>query len=157
MGVSSLCWQESKYKQFNAARGGGMYTPIPNTSNDGGWGITQLTNAPPTYTQIWKWDDNADAGKTRFDPCVSAAPNHLAALVIGTEIILSDEHKAKEAWYHYQQGLGEAAEHYWVLKSAEGENPDELIPNPHSGHQNGIDHANLCWGNYNAKPWQNEP
>ena len=71
LGFNKIIAQESKGIHFNAAG-------EPIRSFDGGYGICQLTNPPPTYEQVWNWKANVDAGLQLFAQKRAAAIAYLS-------------------------------------------------------------------------------
>jgi len=61
-----IACQESRYKQFNADREGGIGLPLIGKNDKGkaigGAGIMQLYNPPPTADQFWNWRNNINGG-----------------------------------------------------------------------------------------------
>jgi hypothetical protein len=55
-GLDRIIKNESKFKQFINADG------EPIVSFDGGFGLTQMTNPKPSYSEAWNWKDNIRAG-----------------------------------------------------------------------------------------------
>lgn len=55
-GFDEIVAQESKYKHFINADG------QPVVSFDGGYGLVQMTNPPPTFEQCWNWKENIKRG-----------------------------------------------------------------------------------------------
>lgn len=72
-------------KQFNETgtfhSGDADIRYTPNASNDGGFGIFQLTNPVPTAQQLWSWHANCDEGISRLNSAQTYADNWMNAPV----------------------------------------------------------------------------
>lgn len=58
--LKKLIFQESKYKHFIEL------DAHPVVAGDKGFGLCQLTNPEPTYSQIWSWKENLDSAMSRL-------------------------------------------------------------------------------------------
>ncbi len=63
---------EAAYPTLNALGRG------PTLSTDGGFGVMQLTNPPPLYSQIWHWQKNIDSAIRRLSGHLDAERTWLA-------------------------------------------------------------------------------
>lgn len=71
-GFDRIVAQESRCRHFTAAG-------LPVVSFDGGIGLCQLTNPPPTPRQAWDWRANLDAGLALFAAKRAVAEHRLGA------------------------------------------------------------------------------
>lgn len=71
-GFEKLIAQESHFKNFIDADG------EPLVAFDGGYGLTQMTNPAPTYTQVWNWKENIKGGCTLYQSKQKEAKTHLS-------------------------------------------------------------------------------
>ncbi len=58
-GFDKILNHETSLKHFDA-------TGYPKKSFDNGYGMAQLTNPAPSFTQVWNWKQNIDAGLVLF-------------------------------------------------------------------------------------------
>ncbi|MEW7312424.1 hypothetical protein AB1E22_06815 [Buttiauxella gaviniae] len=72
-GFDKLLEQETAAKHFI------NFDSQPITSFDQGYGITQMTNPVPTYTQVWSWKENILGGATLYRQKRQEAENYLSA------------------------------------------------------------------------------
>ena len=56
---AQLVREESSCRQFDSSG-------LPVHSSDNGFGLTQLTNPPPTVAQVWDWQANIDESQSRL-------------------------------------------------------------------------------------------
>ena len=66
--VRKVIGKESSCLQFRSG--------FPHKSNDGGYGLMQLTNPSPTEVQIWSWTANVAKGATVLDEKIGWANGH---------------------------------------------------------------------------------
>jgi hypothetical protein len=74
--LRQIACQESRYKQFDARREGGIGMPLIGYSEDGvkgGVGIMQLYRPKPNPEQVWNWRENIKAGKVLYEEKYYAA------------------------------------------------------------------------------------
>ncbi|HAU4370991.1 TPA: hypothetical protein F6W26_24190 [Citrobacter amalonaticus] len=72
-GFDKLLEQETSSKNFI------NFDSEPITSFDQGYGITQMTNPVPTYTQIWNWKENILGGASLYRQKRNEAENYLGS------------------------------------------------------------------------------
>lgn len=70
--LPKLIAQESSYRQFNSTS---AEPADPFASFDGGYGLMQITNPPPTVSQVWSWKANVDEGVSRMNTALTTASN----------------------------------------------------------------------------------
>lgn len=70
-GFDKLLEQESQFKNFINA------DSEPVVAGDSGYGMTQLTTPPPTFTQIWSWKENIRGGAHLFQQKQASAKAYL--------------------------------------------------------------------------------
>ena len=105
----AIVGQESKFKHF---RNNGE----PVKSFDNGYGLTQLTNPRPTYTQAWHWQRNLDAGLALYARKKAEATAYLSAAK-RTYTAAQLERETVSRWNggHYHVWDGKAGA--WVRRS----------------------------------------
>ena len=137
--------------------GGTLGYPLPNgfttssdtdepllSGTDGGYGLGQLTLAPPTREQQWNWHANLDESASRLLECYNRTQQHLLGLPGIENVTLTMENFYREAWAKYNGGLGT---NYYSSISG-----NQLVKNPLL--RRDVDaHVEACWANYGAQPW----
>lgn len=73
LGFDKLLEQESRFKNFIESDG------YPVVSFDSGYGMTQLTNPPPSYVQVWNWKENIRGGTGLYKVKQAEAKKYLSS------------------------------------------------------------------------------
>jgi len=96
-GFDRIVAKESTYKQFiNADR-------EPVVTFDGGYGLTQLTNPKPKYTEVWDWKANIRTGIKLYQAKRMEAKNYLAGGKNGKRSY-TEEQLELETWCRWNSG-----------------------------------------------------
>ncbi|MRS17519.1 hypothetical protein GJV06_21805 [Enterobacteriaceae bacterium RIT691] len=97
-GFDKLIAQETHSKNFI------NFDSEPITSFDQGYGMTQITNPAPTYTQVWSWKENILSGSSLYKQKQLEAKNYL-----GTHGSYTEEQLQHETFSRWNGG----AYHVW--------------------------------------------
>lgn len=115
-GFDRIILQESRCHHFTA-------TGLPVVSFDGGVGLCQLTNPPPTPSQAWDWRANLDAGLALFAAKRAAAERRLGA----HGRTFTPAQATREAVCQWNGGV------YHVWNGSAWVRPATLVCDPHAG------------------------
>lgn len=109
-GFDKLLEQETASKHFID------FDSEPITSFDQGYGITQMTNPAPTYTQAWSWKENILGGATLYRQKRQEAINYLSSHNrTYTEEQL--EHETFSRWNGGSYYVWDTAQQQWIRRS----------------------------------------
>ncbi|HDC2125851.1 TPA: hypothetical protein O7X39_004510 [Salmonella enterica] len=109
-GFDKLLEQETGGKNFI------NFDSEPITSFDQGYGITQMTNPAPTYTQIWNWKENILGGASLYRQKRSEAENYLSTDNRSyTEEQL--QHETFSRWNGGSYYIWDEVQHSWVRRN----------------------------------------
>jgi hypothetical protein len=106
-GIEKLFAQESGFKNFINHDG------QPIVSFDGGYGLTQITNPPPSYVQVWNWKENIKAAIGLYKAKQVTAKAYLSK----QKRTYTDEQLKLETWSLWNGGnyhVWDEKSHSWI-------------------------------------------
>jgi hypothetical protein len=93
-GFDKLLAQESKFKNFI------NIDEYPVVAFDGGYGMTQMTNPAPSFTQVWSWKENIKGGAELYKSKQAIAKKYLSK----DKRTYTDEQLKLETWSLWNGG-----------------------------------------------------
>ena len=100
--LARIACQESRFRQYNAAAGGGMAKcPLFSADNLGGAGVMQITRPAPTRDEVFDWRANVDRGIAIFGQKATSAGNYAGRLAgsAGFQNLVAQFNQARQAMH----------------------------------------------------------
>lgn len=118
-GFDTILAQESHFKNFIDADG------QPIVAFDRGYGMTQLTNPPPTFEQAWNWKENIRGGVALYQAKQNAAKSYLSQ----SGRTYSAEQLRLETWSRWNGG----GYHVWDPSTKSWARNDDMLCDVRTG------------------------